>query len=33
MARDEENNSQKERESFAMKAKSNEHTNQITRQG
>jgi CHAT domain-containing protein len=32
MARDEENNSQKERDSFAMKGKSNEHTNQIIRQ-
>jgi len=33
MARDEENNSQKERDSFAMKGKSSEHTVQLTRQG
>jgi len=32
MARDEENNSQKERDNFAMKGKGSEHTNQITRQ-
>ena len=33
MARDEENKCQRERDSFAMKGKSNEHTNQITGQG
>jgi hypothetical protein len=33
MARDDENNSQKAKDSFAMKGKNSEHTIQLPRQG